>query len=171
MCQWHTWYRWQAWISMLASRAFLALSETHLNITWNPTGIFLHPNLNNICMLPYARSGIHQRLVHVSKLLLWLGVVQLVSTDYSIASSCTIIQITQQIWFEPQSRRPIIWKQLFRTKWVICWVHAMNSIITLSSLIRFGVPKVEITGNQKAIMQYVNYKEDIWNCSQRVDIQ
>jgi len=37
----------------------------------------------------------------------------------------------------------------------------MNSIITLSSLIRFGVPKVEITGNQKAVMQYVDYEEDI----------
>ena len=37
----------------------------------------------------------------------------------------------------------------------------MNSIITLSSLIRFGVPKVEITGNRKAVMQYVNYEVDI----------
>ena len=161
MWQWHTWYRWQAWISVLASRAFFALSETHLNIPWNPTGIFLHLNLNNICILPYTISGIHQRLVHILKLLLWLGVVWLVSTDYSIALSCTTIWITQQICFKPQSRRLIIWKRLFRTKWVICWVHAMNSIITLSSLIRFGVPKVEITGNQKAVMQYVNYKVDI----------
>ena len=40
----------------------------------------------------------------------------------------------------------------------------MNSIITLLSLIRFGVPKIEITGNQKAIMQYVDYKEDIVWC-------
>jgi hypothetical protein len=62
--------RWWVWISVLASRDFSALLETHLSITWSPTGISLLRNSSSTCKLQYARSGIPLKLALISKLLL-----------------------------------------------------------------------------------------------------